>query len=111
MDSRACSRPAATFVSGGTLPLRRAQSVRNDARRNQRVCCMDYNEEGCQGFCAELFALCRNDSWRQSVKPSVYAATCDKAKQNPAFRPPLHWVVKRREVYILLLNDDLSSYL
>jgi hypothetical protein len=70
MDSRVCSRAAATLVRGGTLPLCKTQSVRCDARRNQGVCGMDYNGEGSQSLYAELFALCRNDSWRQSATPA-----------------------------------------
>jgi hypothetical protein len=38
--------------------LRRAESVRrSDARRIQGVCCTDYNSEGWQSLCAELFAV------------------------------------------------------
>jgi hypothetical protein len=68
-------------LCGGTLPLCRTQSVRSDAWRNQGVCGMDNDGKGCQGLCAELFALCRDCSWRQSATPAGYAATCDQAQR------------------------------
>jgi hypothetical protein len=63
MDSRASSRTAAAYVRECILPLCRAQRVRSYAWRNQRVCCMNHNVEGCQSVCVELFALCRDYSW------------------------------------------------
>jgi hypothetical protein len=101
MDPRACSRAAATLVRGGALPLCRTQSVRRDAWRNQVVCGMENDGEGCQGICAELFALCRYNSWRQSAAPAGYAATCNQAQRDPALRLPVHCVITRREVSIL----------
>jgi hypothetical protein len=101
MDSRACSPAAATFVRGCILSLCRTQSVQSDARRNQVVCGMDNDSEGCQGLCEELFALCRDCSWRQSATPAGYAAMCDQAQRDPALRLPVHRVVKRREVSVL----------
>jgi hypothetical protein len=57
------STQSSWFVREGTLPIRRSQSVRSDSWRNQGVFCMNYNGEECQGLCAELIALCRNDLW------------------------------------------------
>jgi hypothetical protein len=51
--------------------------------------------------CAELFALCRHYSWRQSPTPAGYAATCNQAQRDPALRLPVHRVFKRREVSVL----------
>jgi hypothetical protein len=41
---------------------------------------MDYNGEEYQSLCAELFALCCNYTWRQSVTSAGYAITCDQAQ-------------------------------
>jgi hypothetical protein len=65
------------------------------------VCGMDNDGQGCQSLCAELFALCRDCSWRQSASPAGYVATCDQAQRDPALRLPVHRVVKRREVLVL----------
>jgi hypothetical protein len=92
-------------VRGGTLPLCRAQSVRSDAWRNQGVCGVYNDGQGCQGLCAELFAPCRDYSWRRSAVPAGYAATCDQAQRDPALRLAVHWVVKRREVSVLATSQ------
>jgi hypothetical protein len=42
---------------------------------------MNNDGEGCQSLCAELFALCRDDSWRQSAAPAGYEATRDLAQR------------------------------
>jgi hypothetical protein len=105
MDSRACSRVAATFVRGGALTPCRIQSVRSDAWLKQGVCGMDNDGQGCQGLCAELFALCRDCSWRQSVTPAGYAATCDQAQRDPALRVPVNRVVKRWKVSVLAISQ------
>jgi hypothetical protein len=111
-SSRACGRAAATLVRGGTLTLCRTQSVRSDAWRNQGVCGMDNDGKGCQGLYAELFALCRYYSWRQSDSPAGYAATCNQAQRDSELRLPLHWIVKCGNYqYSLLLKDNLSGYL
>jgi hypothetical protein len=62
---------------------------------------MENDGEGCQGLCADLLALCRYYSWRQSATLAGYASTCNRTQRDPAFRLPLHRVVKRREVSIL----------
>jgi hypothetical protein len=61
--------------------------------------------QGCQGLCAELFALCRDYSWRQSATPAWYAATRNQAKRDPAFRLPVHRFVKRPEVSVLATSQ------
>jgi hypothetical protein len=59
------------------------------------------DNDGCQGLCAELFALCRHCSWRQSAASAGYAATCNQSQRDPALRLLEHRVVKRREVSVL----------
>jgi hypothetical protein len=112
MNSQACSRAAATLVRGGTLPLCRTKSVQSDAWRNQGVSGVDNDGEGCQGLCAELFALGRYHPWRKSATPAGYAATCDQAQRNPEL-DYLYTGSSRdgKYQYLLLLKDDLSGYL
>jgi hypothetical protein len=66
---------------------------RSKAWRNHGVYCMDHNGEGRQGVFAELIALCRAYSWRQSATPAGYAATRNQdqlKRQDTAFRLPVH---------------------
>jgi hypothetical protein len=103
---------AVEFVREDTQPLRKTHIVRSDGRRNQGVFFMDYNGEGCQGLRAELFALCRNDSWRQSATPAGYAAPCDQAQRDRALRLPVHRILKRWEVSVhATFRENLSGYL
>jgi hypothetical protein len=85
--------------------LSAGQSVRSDAWRNQGVCGMDNDCQGCQGRCAELFALCRDYSWRQRATTAGYAATCDQAQRDSTLRLDVHRVVKRREVSVLATSQ------
>jgi Integrase zinc binding domain len=66
---------------------------------------MDNDGEGRQGLSAELFALYRYNSWRQSATPAGYAATRIQAQRDPALRLPVHWVVKRQEVSVLATSQ------
>jgi hypothetical protein len=86
------------------MPLCRTRSVRSDAWRNQGVCGMDNDGEGCQSICAEYFALCRDYSMRQSATAAGYAATCNQAQRDPALR--LHL---RREVSVLATSQGLPE--
>jgi hypothetical protein len=56
-------------------------------------------------------AQCRNDSWRLGASTAGYTVSRNQAQRDPALRLRLHWVVKRQEVSVLLLKDDLSGYL
>jgi hypothetical protein len=77
MDSRPYRRATARFVRGGTLPLYRTQSVRSGARRNQEVCGMDNDGEGCQRLCAEfVIELSRRDSPKWHMRLAVDHMNC-----------------------------------
>jgi hypothetical protein len=72
---------------------------------------MDYNGKLCQGICAELFALCRNDSWSQIATPAGYAATWAKPEETLHF--DFFYIGLSRDgkyQYMLLLKDDKSGY-
>jgi hypothetical protein len=56
------------------------KSIRSDAGRNQGVCGMDNDGQGCQDLCAEQFALSCNYSWRQNATSDGYVATCNQAQ-------------------------------
>jgi hypothetical protein len=67
---------------------------------------MNNDGEGCQGIRAELFALCRYYSWRQSAAPAGYTDICDQAQRDPALRLPVHRVVKSREFLVLATSHE-----
>jgi hypothetical protein len=66
---------------------------------------MDNDGEGCESLCAELFALCGDNSTRQSAPPTGYVATRNQAQRDPALRLPVHWIVKRRKISVLTTSQ------
>jgi hypothetical protein len=73
---------------------------------------MDNDGKGCQGLCAELFALCCYYSWRQSATPAGYAAIRNQAQRDPALLLPVIRLLRDGMFRCLLvLMDELSGYL
>jgi hypothetical protein len=73
---------------------------------------MDNNSEGCQGLCAKLFALRGNYSWRQV--PRQLGTQLQAAKPNEIQHFDFLYIWFSRDwkyQYLLLVKDDLSSYL
>jgi Integrase core domain len=73
---------------------------------------MNNDVQGCQGLCAELFALCRDYSWRQSASPAGYVAHA--TKPNEILHFDFLYIGLSRDgkcQYLLLLKDQFSGYL
>jgi hypothetical protein len=73
---------------------------------------MDNDGQGCQGLCAELFALCRDYSWRQSPTPA--GSQLHATKPNEILHFDFLYIELSRDgkyQYLLLLKDELSRCL
>jgi hypothetical protein len=86
---------------------------------------VDNDCQGCQSLCAELFALCRDYSWRQNCLHCVATIPGDRVprplgtqlhatKPNEILHFDFLYIGLTRDgkyQYLLLLKDDLSGYL
>jgi hypothetical protein len=109
---RACSLAAVKIVCGGALSLCRAQSVRSHACRNQGVCGMDNDGQGCRGLvqnCLHCVATIPGDKVPRPLGTQLHATN-----PNEILHFDFLYIGLSRDgkyQYLLLLKDDLSRYL
>jgi hypothetical protein len=112
MDSRPCSLAGGTFVCGGPLPLCRTQSVRSDAWRNQGLCDVDNDGEGCQRFvqnCLHCVATITGEKVPRPLGTQLHAT-----KPNEILHFDFLFIGLSRDgkyQYLLLLKNELSGHL